>query len=103
MAALGESPPVFDGSTPNVEMSIASGSWTTMNLGVFAVGWPVGLRSDVEPHPTPCDWSIALIGPQPNAVKSGPLNAVTLPPLSAEAQSRTSWKLCVVAPALCAA
>ena len=103
VAALGESPHVFDGSTPKVEMSMAAGSLTTMNLGVFADGLPSGPRSDVEPQPTPCCWSIALIGPQPKAVKSGPLKAATLAPLSADAQSRTSRKLCRVAPALCAA
>src|SRR5689334_24095756 len=36
VAALGESPHVFDGSTPKVEMSMAAGSWTTMNFGVAA-------------------------------------------------------------------
>ena len=57
---------------------------------------PPAWSADVLPQPEPRDWSIALPGPQPYGVKSGPLNPATLAPPGLAAQSLRSAKLFVV-------
>src|SRR5436305_12671410 len=82
--ALPPSPQVLPGSIAIAAMFTARGSFTVTNFGSGAAGF----GSDVLPQPLPSDWSIALDGPQPNPVKSGPLNAATVPPPASAAQSR---------------
>src|SRR4029453_14978322 len=93
VAAVSSSPQVFPGSMANSEMFTACGSLTVTNFGTAT---PPASKSLVLPQPLPSDWSMAPVGPQPKAVKSGPLNAVTVPPPPSDAQSRRRLKFCVV-------
>src|SRR4051812_11465843 len=69
------------------------GSFIVMNRGWIAVPLVI---TESDPHPVPCDMSIACAGPQPKLLLSSPLkSAIWAPPWDA-AQSRRTVQLTMV-------